>query len=159
MKQTRKTKSPTSVTFGFVELGEIIGTLAFWQIGAASSERPDATSPSTAMTLSREMSLRTTLADSPCLDCVSSVMRSNFRPSTPPAALSSSMASSVPLCDDWPNVASLPVSEANSPTLMTALAEPFPPSLPLLASSGFLQAVRMEPVETAIAARAWRRVN
>jgi hypothetical protein len=40
------------VTFGFVEAGEIIGILFCWQIGAASREREDATSPMIATGLS-----------------------------------------------------------------------------------------------------------
>src|SRR5207248_3294522 len=55
MKQMRKMKSPTSVTFGFVDAGEIIGTLFCWQIGAASSDFDDATSPSRATISSCEM--------------------------------------------------------------------------------------------------------
>src|SRR6202789_801473 len=62
------------------------------------------------------------VADSPCFDWSSSVMSSSFRPRTPPAALISSIASAVPLCDDWPNAASLPVSEAYSPILMVSWA-------------------------------------
>src|SRR3954454_18032666 len=38
----------------------------------------------------------------------------------PPAALISSTASVMPLCVDWPNVASDPVSEPYSPTTMSA---------------------------------------
>src|SRR5258707_1144898 len=48
-------------------------------------------------------------------------MRSIFLPSAPPAALMSSTASSVPLWEELPKAASLPVSEANSPTLMASL--------------------------------------
>jgi hypothetical protein len=43
-------KSPTSVTFGFVDEGEIIGTPADWHTGAAARLRDEATSPSTAIT-------------------------------------------------------------------------------------------------------------
>ena len=50
------------------EEGEIIGILLCWQIGAASRERLDATSPSTATTLSRETNLFTTVAGSPAFD-------------------------------------------------------------------------------------------
>src|SRR5688572_6043608 len=49
-------------------------------------------------------------------------MTSIFLPRTPPAALISSSASRMPLCWDWPNVASLPVRQANSPTLMVSAA-------------------------------------
>ena len=61
-------KSPTSVTFGFVDAGEIIGILFCWQIGAASSDFYDATSPSTATTLSCEISFRTIVAGCPAMD-------------------------------------------------------------------------------------------
>ena len=128
IKQTRKIKSPVSVTFGLVEAGEIIGTPFSWQIGAASSERLEATSPRMAMAPSFEINLFTTLAGSPALDWSSSVLSSNFLPSTPPAAFSSSMASCVPSCEEMPKVASLPVSEANSPT---RIVSPLPPPQPL----------------------------
>ena len=51
-----------------VEAGEIIGIFAAWAIGAASSERLEATSPRMATTPSREISLLTMLAGSPALD-------------------------------------------------------------------------------------------
>src|SRR5881394_182630 len=81
-------------------------------------DRDEATSPSTAITPSREMSFLTTVAGSPALDWSSSWISSIFLPSTPPAALTSWMANSVPWCDICPNVASFPVNEANSPTLI-----------------------------------------
>ena len=81
------------MTFGLVDDGEIIGILFCWQIGAASSERDEATSPSTATTLSLEINLRTTVADWPAFDWLSSVISWIFLPSTPPPALRSSMAS------------------------------------------------------------------
>ena len=56
MKQTRKILSPVFVTFGLVDEGVIIGTPFSWQIGAPASDSPDATSPSTATTPSREIS-------------------------------------------------------------------------------------------------------
>src|SRR5450432_35123 len=143
MKQTRKIKSPVPVTLGLVELGEIIGILFCWQIGAASSERDEATSPRMATTLSREISLLTTVAGSPALERSSSVSNSIFLPSTPPAALICSTASNVPSCDEMPNVASLPVSEAYSPTLMVSL-------LAAVSDAGLLQPVRK--IAAAIAA-------
>src|SRR5271170_701093 len=146
MKQTRKIKSPTSVTFGFVDDGEIIGILFSWQIGAASSERDDATSPRIATTPSLEINLRTTVAGWPACDWSSSVSNRNFPPRTPPAALRSSIAICVPLCDDWPNVASLPVSDANSPTLMTSLFEADSPD-------GLLQPTRIKQVDVMIVSR------
>ncbi len=127
---------------GLVEEGEIIGILFSWQMGAASSERDDATSPRIATTPSLEINLRTTVADWPACDWLSSVSSSIFLPSTPPAALMSSMASCVPLCDDWPNVASLPVSDANSPTLMVSLPAPG-------ADDGLLQPARKNPIANA----------
>src|SRR5687768_13733422 len=95
-------------------------------MGAASRERPDATSPRTAMTSSREISLETTVEDSPSLDCVSSVMSLSCLPRMPPALLSSSTASSVPRWEERPKAASLPVREAYSPMLMNSefAAEP-----------------------------------
>src|SRR5688572_32330469 len=48
-------------------------------------------------------------------------MSSSFLPRTPPAVLSSSNAMTAPLWDDCPNVASFPVREAYSPTLMVSL--------------------------------------
>ena len=54
-----------------------------WQMGAASSDLEEATSPSTATTLSSEMSFRTIVAGSPATERSSSVMRSIFFPSTP----------------------------------------------------------------------------
>ena len=69
-------------------------------IGAASSERLEATSPSMATTLSREMSFLRHDAGFAGLDWSSSVMSSSCLPSTPPAALISSMAIRVPLWED-----------------------------------------------------------
>ena len=43
------------MTFGLVEAGEIIGILFCWQIGAASSDLDEATSPRTATALSCEI--------------------------------------------------------------------------------------------------------
>ena len=110
------------MTFWLVEAGEIIGILLCWQIGAASSDRLDATSPSTATTLSCAISFRTIVAGWPACDWSSSVISFSFFPSTPPAALISSNASCVPLCEDWPKLALPPVSEANSPILISSCA-------------------------------------
>src|SRR4051812_8347422 len=49
-------------------------------------------------------------------------MSSSGRPSTPPAALISSMARTTPWCEVWPKPASLPVREANSPILIGSAA-------------------------------------
>src|ERR1017187_9651191 len=49
-------------------------------------------------------------------------MTSSLRPSTPPAALISSMASTTPWWEVCPQPASLPVSEAYSPTLIGSCA-------------------------------------
>ncbi len=75
------------MTFGFVEDGLICGILLSWQTGAASNERPDATSPSSAITPSREISFLAMVLDSPCLDWLSSVCSSSFSPSTPPRGI------------------------------------------------------------------------
>ena len=114
-----------------------MGILFCWQIGAASSERPEATSPSTATTLSREISFRTIVADSPGFGLV--VLGNQFDLLAQHAAGGVDLIdrpASVPLCDDCPNAASLPVNEANSPTLIT---------LPSAAdwSADFLQPVAM----------------
>src|SRR5215204_6411405 len=74
------------------------------------------------------MSLRTTVADSPGVERVSSVINSSFLPNTPPALLRSSIANNVPLCEELPNAASLPVREANSPTGIELPSAP-PPGL------------------------------
>ena len=89
MKHTRKMKLPLVVTETLVAPGEMSGIFAVWQMGAASRVRPEVSSPRTAMTLSREMSFLTTVADSPAFDWSSSVRSSSLRPSRPPAALSS----------------------------------------------------------------------
>src|ERR1035437_4743581 len=113
---------PVCVTFGLVAAGAIIGTCAACATGAASSERPDETSPINATTLSREMSFFAAVALSPGLLWLSSKMSSSLRSSTPPAALMSSMASTTPWWEVWPQSASLPVSEVYSPTLMGSCA-------------------------------------
>src|SRR3954453_9114522 len=77
-----------------------------------------------AMTLSREISLLTTVAGSPAFERSSSVRSSSFLPSTPPAEFRVSIANMVPSCEDFPKVASLPVKEANSPTLITLSPPP-----------------------------------
>ena len=113
------------MTFGLVEPGEIIGIFAAWQIGAPSSERLEATSPSTATTWSLAISLRTQVPLSPGFDSVSSVISSSFVPSTPPASLMSSIAMTVPWWEEVPRLASLPVKQAYSPTgiVVCAVAE------------------------------------
>src|SRR5579859_6443677 len=99
-----------------------MGIWLLWQMGAASSERDEATSPRMATTPSSEISLRASVEGWPAWDWSSSVMSWTCLPRTPPAALRSSTARAVPAWDDCPNEASLPVSEAYSPTLMTSLA-------------------------------------
>src|SRR5262249_43710161 len=86
----------------------------------------------------------TTVADSPGVDRVSSVTRLNFLPSTPPAALRSLTARAVPLWEELPNAASLPVKDANSPT---GIVSPPPPP------EGLLHPVRIRPVIRANAAK------
>ncbi len=53
--------------------GEICGILFSWQIGAASIERLEATSPSSATTPSREINFCAMVLDSPDFDWLSSV--------------------------------------------------------------------------------------
>ena len=130
-----------------------MGTLFCWQIGAASMDLDDATSPSIATTPSLEISFFTTVEASPCLDWSSSVSNTSFLPNAPPAAFASSIASKVPLWDMVPNVASLPVSEAYSPTLMVS---PPPPPLPPEGSPGLLQPVRSSTLSGRTAADPWR---
>src|SRR5688572_24273404 len=91
-------------------------------MGAASSERPEETSPIRATTLLREISFLAAVADSPALVWLSSYASSSGRPSTPPAALISSIAITIPWWEVWPKPASLPVSEAYSPTLIGSAA-------------------------------------
>ena len=155
MKHTRKTQSPTSVTLGLVDEGEIMGMPAAWHTGPASSDRPEATSPSTATTLSRLMNFLTMVTDSPAVERLSSCSNCNCLPSTPPALLISSMARAVPSCDDTPKVASVPVSEQNSPTLM--VSAPAAPAAPL--SEGLHPAHGSAAVAAAAAATVARKAR
>ena len=118
------------MTLGLVAAGAIIGIFEAWAIGAASRDRPEDTSPRSAITLSREISFLTAVADWPGIVWLSSVRSSIFRPSTPPAALAASTAIVIPSCEDWPKLASLPVNEANSPTLMVSSARSAPAARP-----------------------------
>src|SRR5580692_6207781 len=95
-----------------------MGILADWAIGAASSERPEDTSPRRATTLSREIRIFAAVADWPGTVWLSSVKSSSLLPRTPPEALISSIAITIPLFEDWPKLASFPVREAYSPILM-----------------------------------------
>jgi hypothetical protein len=126
-KHIRKMQSPTWVTFGFVEDGEIMGTPAAWQIGPPASERDDATSPITAMTWSWLMSFWTAVAASCAWDWSSSTTtRTGSPPILPCASLvSSAIATSTPSLVEPPNVASPPVSEPYSP--ITSSSFPPPP--------------------------------
>jgi hypothetical protein len=123
----RKMQSPTCVTLGFVDEGEIMGTPAAWQIGAPASERDDATSPITAMTRSWLMSFCTAVAASCAWDWSSSTTTRTGSPPILPCAwlVSSAIADSTPSLVEPPNVASPPVSEPNSP--MTSSSLPLPP--------------------------------
>src|ERR1700677_2996242 len=121
-----------------------------WQTGAASSERDEATSPRMATTPSSEISLRTSVEGWPACDWSSSVINWNCLPNTPPAALRSSTARAVPMWDDCPNAASLPVSEANSPTLMAVAALlPLLPPLSADDDEDLLQPVRKSEIARA----------
>ena len=73
----------------------------------------------TATTLSLLMSFLTAEEGWPGLDWSSSTMSLTLCPSRPPALLISSAASCTPLSELMPNVASLPVSDAYSPTGMS----------------------------------------
>ena len=120
MKQTRKTylrvALRSSVTLGLVDAGEIIGILWSSATGAMASERLDATSPMIMVTLSLTMSRVIATWASSGLPWSSSVLRASFLPFTPPALLSSSKASLMPLSVETPKVASEPVREATWPT-------------------------------------------
>ena len=58
--------SPTSVTFGFVDDGDTIGTPFSWHTGAPTSDRLEATSPNTATTPSFVTSRVTAVPASRC---------------------------------------------------------------------------------------------
>src|SRR5262245_33966160 len=122
----RKMQSPTCVTLGFVDEGEIIGTPAAWQIGPPASEREDATSPTTA-TLSSCTSFCTAVAASAAWLCSSSTTKRTGSPPILPCAslVSSATATSTPSLVEPPNVASPPVSEPYSP--ITSSSFPPPP--------------------------------
>ena len=154
VKHTRKTQSPTSVTLGLVDEGEIMGMPAAWHTGPASSERPEATSPSTATTLSRLMNFLTMVTDSPAVERLSSCSNCNCLPSTPPALLISSMAKTVPSWEDTPKVASVPVREQNSPTLMVSA-----PAVPAAPPSDGLQPVHGKTVAAVAAATVARKAR
>ncbi len=72
------------MTFGLVEAGEIMGILFCWQMGAASRDFDEATSPSTATTLSCEISLRTMVAGCPAMGLIVLGDELDLFPSTPP---------------------------------------------------------------------------
>ena len=115
MKHVRNTKSPTSVTCGLVEAGVTMGTPAGWQTRAPARLRVLATSPTTAITRSWLTSFVTAAAASSGLPASSSTITLTGLPSTPPAALTSSTARSMPFRAEMPNVAVEPVSEPYSP--------------------------------------------
>jgi len=94
-----------------VLLGEIIGTCASWQTGAAARLSLLATSPSTATTLSLLTRRVTASVASLASPLVSYSLRRINWPLMPPLALICSMASLMPLLVLWPKVASLPVRE------------------------------------------------
>ena len=124
MKQTRKTygrtRSPSLVTLGLVDAGEIIGTLCSSAIGAIASERRDATSPMRIEAWSFTTSRVAATAASSGFPWLSYVLSSIRLPLTPPFALASSMASFSPLSVESPNVASAPVREPTWPSTITS---------------------------------------
>ena len=101
------------------------------------------------------MNFLTMVTDSPAVERLSSCSNCNCLPSTPPALLISSMARAVPSCDDTPKVASVPVSEQNSPTLM--VSAPAAPAAPL--SEGLHPAHGSAAVAAAAAATVARKAR
>ena len=112
------------MTFGLVEPGEIIGTLARCASGAAASERDEATSPSSAFTWSRWISFCAAVRASSVTERSSSVTTTSGLPSTPPAALISSTAMRMPWSALRPKVAVSPVMDATWPTMMPSARDP-----------------------------------
>src|SRR5687768_12397409 len=121
-------------------------------MGAAAREREDATSPRRATTRFWLMSFVAAVAASSGLLWSSSVRTLSFLPSTPPAALTSSKASRMPLWVDCPKVAVPPVSELYSPTRISLLAAP-PPAPPPAPPDPPPQAIRARAAAVASKAR------
>jgi len=124
VKHTRKTASPTCVTFGLVEAGVTSGIPLACAIGAASSVRAEEHSPTSATTWSREMSFFAAVADSPASDRLSSTTSSTGRPRTPPEAFSRSTASLAPRSEASPNEASRPEIDMKKPILTGSAPRP-----------------------------------
>src|ERR1043165_2037569 len=123
MKQLRKMKSPFLVTSGFVEDGVNIGIFAFCAIGAAAIERELATSPMTAWTMSCVTNLVTIVAASDASERSSCTSNSTCLPLMPPAALISSAAILIPLTEEMPKLAVVPVVDIKTP-IRTLLSLP-----------------------------------
>src|SRR5262245_53077437 len=118
MKQTRNVNGLTwlvrgsTVTAGFVDDGDTMGMPASSHTAEPAIEREDATSPNTAHTLSWLMSFLTMVVTCSVRLWLSSVTTRTGLPSTPPAALISSIASTTPL---WLDVPKAPFSPDNEP--------------------------------------------
>ena len=112
------------MTLGFVDDGEIIGTLAALQIGAAWMDSVEATSPITAVGLLLVMIFLTTLEAPSGVPASSWTSTTSVWPLTPPAALIAFIASLTPLSVEWPNVDLSPVSDPYSPIVMVFDAPP-----------------------------------
>src|SRR6185295_3616987 len=115
MKQLRKMKSPFFVTSGLVDDGVNIGIFAFCAIGAAAIERELATSPMTACTWSCVTNFVTMVAASDASERSSCTSNSTCLPLMPPAALISSAAILMPLTDEMPKFAVVPVVDIKTP--------------------------------------------
>src|SRR5215217_7645507 len=124
MKQLRKMKSPFFVTSGLVEDGVNIGIFAFCAIGAAAIERELATSPMMACTWSCVTNLVTIVAASDASERSSCTSSSTGLPLMPPAALISSAAILMPLTDEMPKFAVVPVVDIKTP--IRTLSPPLP---------------------------------
>ena len=122
MKQTRnmygRVLSPSLVTLGFVEAGEIAGILFVSEMGASASVPVDPSSPMSSVAFFSLMSRVAAIAASSGLPCVSKTWSSILRPFTPPAAFASSIASFAPLFAPSPNVAMSPLSGITFPMMI-----------------------------------------
>ncbi len=98
----------------------IIGTPAACAFSAIAIDTDEAASPRMIATLSCAISRVTACAASSGLPWLSYTRTASFLPFTPPAALASLSASSMPLRAEMPNVASLPVRLPTSPIRMVS---------------------------------------
>src|ERR1051325_11290229 len=146
MKQLRKMKLPFFVTSGLVDDGVNIGIFAFCAIGAAASERELATSPMTALTMSCVTNLVTMVAASDGSERSSCTSRSTCFPLMPPAELISSVANLMPLTDEMPKFAVVPVVDMKTP--MRTLSPLLPCGLQALSKPAIrIEAIRMRFIQ------------